>query len=163
MTVYGIESVTFVFGIIISLICPFTFGLQNLLLGFILSNGTFSKQTVGHVLRTTGTQLVVIYDLTVFDRKFCKNVKIIWRLGKLAVGYFFYVLPIGMIGYLFLFVKSNSFVCREMRAPFLLDNNYPPAVNMTELYGMRIDYYYECDEYVSELSEYDDCQRPRIG
>ena len=39
--------------------------------------------------------------------------------------------------------------CQEMNAPFLLDNNYKPALPMKGLYEKRIEYYYACNEYYS--------------
>jgi len=125
-----------VFGIVISLICPFTLGLQNVLLGLVL-NARMNKDIISHILSTTKTQLVVIYDTSLFYKNNTDNTKGILGYGKMAVGYFLYVLPVACIGYLFLFVSSSSFVCKEMKAPFLLDNSFKPAVNMTELYLMR--------------------------
>ena len=133
---YGKKNVTFVFGIVISLICPFTFGLQNILLGLVL-NGGINKDIISHVLSTTKTQLVVIYDTSLFYKNNKDNTKCIGGYGKMAAGYFVYVLPIACIGYLFLFLSWTSFVCQEMNARFLLDNSLKPAVNMRELYLMR--------------------------
>ena len=133
---YGKNIVTLVFGIIISVICPFTFGLQNVLFGLVL-NGRINKDIISHALRTTKTQLVVIYDTSLFYHSNKGNTKGILGYVKIAAGYFLYVLPVGFIGYLFLFLSSMSFVCTDMKAPFLLDNTFKPAVNMTELYLMR--------------------------
>jgi len=125
------------------MICPFTFGLQNILLGLLL-NERINKDIISHVLSTAKTQLVVIYDTSLFYKNNKYNTKGILGYVKMAAGYFLYVLPIGCIGYLFLFVSSMSFVCQDMKAPFLLDNTFKPAVNMTELYLMRRK---SCDEY----------------
>ena len=89
---------------------------------------------------TTITQLVVIYDSSLFYKNNKDSKKGIVRVGKMAAGYLLYVLPVGCIGYLFLFVNSifgNSFICQDMKAPFLLNNNFTPAVNIEELYLMR--------------------------
>ena len=67
-----------------------------------------------------------------------EDVKFIWRFGKIALGYFAYVLPIGIVVYLSLFIRYNSLICQEMKAPFLLDNLYEPSVNMTDFYIQRI-------------------------
>ena len=155
LDLYGPERVSFIFGVIITFICPLVFGFQNILLGLSLTSQKLTFKTFRHVFKTTTYQLVIIYDLTLFDKKNGKKIKNIWRLGKLAIGYFFYVLPIGIIFYLFLFVKSNSFVCQEMKAPFLLDNNYKPVVDMEEIYQARINHYYECTD--------DECLVERIG
>ena len=56
---------------------------------------------------------------------------------KLAAGYCLYVVPTGIIGFVFLLASSNTFVCTEMGAPFLLDNSLMPDFNMSELYKMR--------------------------
>jgi len=133
---YGKKNVTFVFGIVITVICPFTFGLQNLLLGLVL-NGRINKKIINHVLRTTRTQLVVIYDTSLFFKNNKDNTKGILEYVKIAAGYFLYVLPVSCVGFLFLFGYSTSFVCQDMKAPFLLDNTFKPSVNMMELYLMR--------------------------
>ena len=133
---YGTKNVTFVFGIVISVICLFTFALQNVLLGLVL-NGRINKDIISHVLLTTKKQLVVIYDTSLFYKNNKDNIKGILGYGKIAAGYFLYVLPVGCIGYVFLFVSSTAFVCQDMKAPFLLDNTFKPAVNMTKLYLMR--------------------------
>jgi len=133
---YGKKTGTFVFGIVISVICPFTFGLQNVLLGLVL-NGRINKDIISHVLRTTKTQLLVIYDTRLFYKNNKDSTKSISGYVKMAAGYFVYVLPVASIGYLFLFVYSTAFVCQDMKAPFLLDNTFKPIVNMTELYLTR--------------------------
>ena len=133
---YGTKNVTFVFGIVISVICPFTFGLQNVLLGLVL-NGRINKDIISHVLNTTKTQLVVVYDTSLFYKSNKDNTKGILGYVKMAAGYFLYVLPVGFIGYLFLLISSTSIVCKDMKAPFLLDNSFKPEVNMMELYLMR--------------------------
>ena len=139
---YGKYIVTLTFGVIISVICPFTFGLQNILLGLVL-NGRINKDIISHVYKTTETQLVVVYDTTLFYKDNKYKSKGFVEYFKMAAGYFLYVLPVGCIGYLFLFVSSTSFVCQDMKAPFLLDNTFKPAVNMTELYLLRRDFSHE--------------------
>jgi len=133
---HGAIKITFVFGVIISFVCPFIFYLQNVLLGFIVS-GQFNKDTLRHVFITTQTQLVVIYDTSVFY-KTNKDIRNgILAFGKIAAGYFVYMLPVGFIGYLFLFVYSTSFICHDLKSPFLLNNTIKPVVNMSELYRMK--------------------------
>ena len=133
---YGKKYVTFVFGVVISLICPFTFGLQNVLLGLVL-NGRINKNILNHALSTTKTQLVLIYDTSLFYKNNEDNTKGIVEYVKMAAGYFLYVLPVGCIGYVFLLISSTLFVCKDMKAPFLLDNSFKPTGNMTELYLLR--------------------------
>jgi len=133
---YGKKNVTFVFGIIISVICTFIFGLQNVLLGLVL-NGRFKMDIISHVLGTTKTQLLLIYDTSLFYKNNNHTTKGFLPYVKMAAGYFLYVLPVGCIGYLFLSIHSTSFICQDMKARFLLDNTFKPVVNMTELYLMR--------------------------
>ena len=103
----------------------------------LIVNGKFNKDTLRHVFITTQIQLVVIYDTSLFYENIKDGTKGIVAFGKIAAGYFLYILPVGFIGYLFLFVYSTVFVCEAMKAPFLLNNNFKPLVNMTELYLMR--------------------------
>jgi len=105
-------------------------------LGLIV-NGKFNKDTLCHVFITTQIQLLVIYDTSLFYKN-TKGIKnSIVAFCKISAGYSLYMLPVGFIGYLFLFVYSTSFICQDMKAPFLLNNTYEPVVNMTELYLMR--------------------------
>ena len=78
----------------------------------------------------------------------------------MALGYLLYVLPAGAVGYIFLFVNSQSYMCQKMNAPFLLDNNYEPAINMTELYELRVHYAYDCDPSDPYSNR---CYETRIG
>ena len=142
---YGRKNVTLVFGIVISVICPFIFGLQNILLGLLL-NGRINKDIISHVLRTTKTQLVVIYDTSLLYENNKENTKNIVGYAKIVAGYFIYVLPVGFIGYLFLFVSSTAFFCQDMEARFLLDNSFKPDVDMMKLYLMRAQ---SCNDYGS--------------
>jgi len=81
-----------------------------------------------------------LFDMKSKEDSRCRS---IYDFIMLAVGYGFYVLPVGIIGYLFLFPYSAAFVCYEMAAPFLLDNNVQPAVNMAELYERKRNEYDE--------------------
>jgi len=84
---YGKYLVTLVFGIIISVICPFTFGLQNILLGLVL-NGRINKDIMSHVFRTTETQLIVVYDITLFHKNNKDKSEGFVEYVKMAAGYF---------------------------------------------------------------------------
>ena len=57
-----------------------------------------------------------------------------------------YVLPTGVIGYIFLFVHFNHFICEDMKAPFLLDNQYDPKVNISQLYELKRKYKLRSDK-----------------
>ena len=113
------------------------FQIQNVVLGLFLTNRKINRKTIIHMIKSTTYQLVIIYDLSLFNQTVGNESKRFWRFCKMTIGYLFYVLPIGIIGYLFLVINSKSFICREMQAPFLLNNSYNPAVDMNELYELR--------------------------
>ena len=129
-----------VFGFIVTLICPLLFGIQYILLGLCITNQTLNKQALKHVINSMITQWILILDLSVFDAKDGNKIENSWRCFKVAIGYFFYVLPMGLVGYLFLFIRYKSFICNDLQAPFLLDNTQKSTVNMTELYELRMNY-----------------------
>ena len=52
-------------------------------------------------------------------------------------GYFAYILPVGIIGFILLFANSEKNICVEMKAPFLLDNNFEPTSNLTQMFEDR--------------------------
>ena len=107
---------TFVFGLIISFVCPVIFCLQNFLLGLFITNGKMSKGTVTHVLKTLVHQLVVVYDLTLFDiNNQNQSRKKVWKWAKLGIGYLFYLVPVGIIGYLFLTIRIQFTICTDMK------------------------------------------------
>jgi len=83
---YGKEIITFIFGIIISLICPFLFVLQNFLLGLCINNGRINLENVKRVLKTTKTQIILIYDMSLFCRKNENDSGNILELVKLPIG-----------------------------------------------------------------------------
>ena len=135
---------TFIFGLIISFICPVLFGIQNFVFGMILTNGRLSRITLYHILKTINHQLVVIYDLSLFDTKIGGQENQGFRRAlKLAIGYLGYILPCTLIGYLFLFVRSSECICEKMNAQFLLNNSYSPHRISNELYEARVAYYYK--------------------
>ena len=130
---YGTRYTPLIFAIIITFICPILFGLKNLLLGLSIS-GDFGIESAKHIIKSMRQQLVVLYNIKLYESKADKE-KTIYT--SCIIGYFLYVLPIGFFGFLFLFYGSTNSTCREMKVPFLLDNNFQPAVNMTEMYEMR--------------------------
>ena len=134
--------VTFVFGVIISFICPFLFRIQNLLLGLCVGNRSISISNIREIFLTTKIQLVLIYDTSIFYKNKYSN-KLFGAL-RLAVGYFLYILPAMLIGILLLVCSSTSFICQEMEAPFLLNNKINSKENMTHLYEKRRE---NCDEW----------------
>jgi len=47
------------------------------------------------------------------------------------------VLPSGALAFVLLLASSDKTNCREMKAPFLLDTNYSPALNLEEIIFLR--------------------------
>ena len=90
---YGQPLVTFVFGLVISFICPLLFGMQNVLLAVILNYGKLNKATLWQIIKTLDKQLIVIYDLSLLNTTSGGNQNGFLQLLKLATGYFLYVLP----------------------------------------------------------------------
>ena len=84
---YGKDILTFVFGIIISLVCPFLFCVQNILLGLCISNGGINLDNFKRILTTTKTQIIVIYDMSMFGTKNEGSSRNILDFVKLPVGY----------------------------------------------------------------------------
>lgn len=148
METYGVKFITFVFGVVIYLICPVIFRIQNILFGLVITNGRLGKNTLIHVCKTTREQLVVIYDITLFNTIFYQPSGFICSFFKVAAGYLVYLLPITLIGYGFLTAKNDSIICYKMKAPFLLDNSYPPAIDMNKLYALRRDELFNQDRLV---------------
>jgi len=133
---YGTRYTPLIFAIIITFICPILFGLKNLLFGLIIS-GDFGIKSAKHIIKSMRQQLVVLYNIKLLESRPDKKRTIYRRWFDLTIGYFLYILPIAFFGFLFLFYGSTSSICREMKVPFLLNNNFAPAVNMTEMYEMR--------------------------
>ena len=125
---------------IFSFICPFVFHCQTILLGVVITSAWKSLRKCVHIIKSTRVQLVLIYDVQLFANENDRIDFDVYRFIRLSVGYFMYVLPTGIIGYIFLFVRSNHFICEDMKAPFLLDNNYKPEVNITELFELKRKY-----------------------
>ena len=129
------KNTTFIFGIIISLVCPELFRLQNILLGLTVTNGNVGCKTLMKIIKSTGVHLV-IPDVSVFDTT-PKRTFSFRKCIKLTVGYFVYVLPVLALLYGLLYAQTNQTICRELNARFLLDNNVEPAVNLTKMYEDR--------------------------
>jgi len=133
---YGTQYTPLIFAIVITFICPILFGLKNVLFGLIIS-GDFGTESAKHIIKSMRQQLLVLYNIKLFDPRPDKKRTIYRRCFDLAIGYFLYVVPIAFFGFFFLFYGSTNSICREMKVPFLLDNNFAPAVNMEEMYEMR--------------------------
>ena len=131
------KNTTFIFGIIISLVCPELFRLQNILFGLIVTNGNVSFKTLMKITKSTGEQLVIIHDTFLYDTKPRKRFSFVQKCLKLTVGYLAYVLPVFIMLMALLYGQSDKTICRELNARFLLDNNVEPAVNLTKMYEDR--------------------------
>ena len=135
----GEQGTTCMFGIILALVCPVMFGIQNVLLGMCLFQHTNYNLARGfsHVLKSLRYQLVVLYDLKLY-RSGNKIKNKCSQIVRIVVGYFLYVLPVCGLVSLFLFGKANFTICQLLNAPFLLDNDVTPVVNMSSFYHTRI-------------------------
>ena len=138
--IMGKESTTCIFGIILALVCPIMFAIQNLLLGMCLFEDTGKSLAAGfcHVLQSMRFQLVVLYDLSLFRGTNKTDTKYSWRgVVRLIVGFVLYILPI--CGFLTLMLVGNAKItlCRLPKATFLLDNNVVPDVSLSSLYQTR--------------------------
>ena len=135
----GEQSTTCVFGVILALVCPIMFGVQNFLLGICLFEDSSKNLSQGfcHVLQSMRYQMVVLYDLSLF-RGDKKDNKSSWPgVVRIVVGYILYVLPICGLVTLFIFAHAKLTLCRSPKATFLLDNDVVPAVSMSSLYQAR--------------------------
>ena len=145
----GEQSTTCMFGLIVALVCPIMFGIQNLLLGICLFEDSTKNLSYGfcHVLQSMRYQLVVLYDLSLFrgaKTTQMYNCKVtLLGVVRIIVGYILYALPICGLVTLFIFGHANLTLCRSPRAKFLIDNDVLPAVNMSNLYGKRQSFAHE--------------------
>jgi len=99
-------------------------------------------------------QSVIISDSQVFD--IVKFDKLSWKqMIRIFPGYLFYLLPSAGILGMVLFAKSDSYVCRPMKARFLVDNQIQPANNLTfsELYYQRQIYGKEAKLHTLQTSQ----------
>ena len=138
--IMGKESTTCIFGIILALVCPIMFAIQNLLLGMCLFEDTGKSLAAGfcHVLQSMRFQLVVLYDLSLFRGTNKTDTKYSWRgVVRLIVGFVLYILPICGFLTLLLFGNAKITLCRLPKAKFLLDNNVVPDVSLSSLYHTR--------------------------
>lgn len=150
---YGEKQVTFIFGFIIWIICPMMFAIQYVLLGMVLSNGPFKKswKIFLRTIKSMIHQLLIIHDNSVFEWKDSKAEEMWWAILKMILGYTLYMAPIGFLFIIFSMASSKESVCRNLYAPFLLDNNQIPSpfvhedgnitnLSFSELYDLRKTY-----------------------
>ena len=138
--IFGEERTTYVFGVILALVCPIMFGIQNVLLGMCLFEDA-SKNLANafcHVMQSMRYQLVVLYDLSLFRGHKKADTKRSWPgVLRIVVGYILYVLPVCGLVTLSIFGHTKFTLCRLPKATFLLDNDVLPVVNMSTLYRQR--------------------------
>ena len=118
------------------------FRLQNFLLAIIITNAALTKSTFGHILRSMRYQLVVLHDISLFEKESTKCISLSWwRVIRLTLGYMAYVTPIIILGLTFSFVEFNVTLCRPLKVEFLLDNTAKLARNVSwsTLYTLRKD------------------------
>ena len=135
------RGATCVFGIILALVCPIMFGIQNVLLGMCLFEDASKNLTDSfyHVLQSMRYQIVVLYDLSLFRGRNKSEQQASWPgVLRILIGYILYILPICGLMILFKFGKAEFTMCRSLEANFLLDNDVVPAHNMSMLYRERI-------------------------
>ena len=117
-------------GIVIWLICPFMFQVQYVLLGVILSNNPIGKfgSAMSHSVKSMTHQIVLIYDLSLFQQNPLDGLGLsLLDVVRLIVGYALYLLPIGLLLSGFSLFSFNIPLCRDLHAPWLLDNTAAPA------------------------------------
>lgn len=134
----GEGTTTFIFGFIISIVCPFLFWIQNILLGMCLYEKSNCADAFRHVVSSLSVQLVVLYDVTLFNKKNNLGIYNSWSgMGRLLFGYTLYVLPLFGFGTLLMWGQLNVTLCRPLSATFLVDNEVVPILNMSSLYQSR--------------------------
>ena len=136
----GERVTTFFFGLIIFIICPVFFCLQNIFLGMCLFENSHKNwaHALRHVVRSMKRQLVVLYDITLFNENSNMDKYHSWfGIGRLLLGYTFYVLPLFGFGILSMCGQLQVTLCRPLNATFLVDNEVVPFVNMSNLYESR--------------------------
>ena len=135
---FGEQGTTCMFGFIIALVCPVMFGIQNVLLGMCLfqhTNNTL-KQAFSHVLKSLRYQLVVLYDVQLYrGENEIKNK--CSQIVRIVVGYYLYALPVCGLVSLSLFAQTDLTLCKSLNAPFLLDSDVSPVVNLSSFYHTR--------------------------
>ena len=136
------------FGIIISLVCPVMFVIQNTLFGLVLNYQSIYEGDMARVLRhlfkKMRYQLVVIIDNSMFifgldDNKENRTLKTYETNISFVVAYIVYItLPVGLF-ILYAFARTNTILCSPLEVPFLLNNSITPANNLSlsELYRQR--------------------------
>ena len=125
------------FGVILALVCPIMFGIQNLLLGMCLFEDSRTNGFL-HVLQSMRCQLVVLYDISIFRGISKAETKCSWRgVLRILVGYILYVLPICGLITILIHGNASFTLCRVPKSTFLLDNDVLPSVNMATLYEAR--------------------------
>jgi len=134
----GEKLFVFSSGLIIILICPIVPIIQNIIFGLVLNMGCkFSNlgKVLKHICYGITHQTVILTETSSFNTESLPT-----KLIRHLFAYILYLLPpIGVL-MLYLLVKTNSVGCRDMTAPFLLNNSVAPSNGYTfnEMYQRRI-------------------------
>ena len=135
---------TCLFGVILTFVCPFLFGLNNIVFGLTVTNGKFGINTIKHVIMAMQQELVILHNISLFNSNYDKQRSFCRRCFDLVIGYLFYLVPIGSFGFCLLFAApqgSLQTICSKMNATFLLNNSIPAEVDMEEMFQMRLESY----------------------
>ena len=128
------------FGVIISFVCPFLFGVSNLIFGLIVTNGKFGINTIKHVIMVMQQESVILHNISLFNSNSDNGRSLSRRCLDLVIGYFFYLVPIVSFGFYLLFAAptgSLQTICTKMNAPFLLNNSIPADRDIHRFCGCR--------------------------
>ena len=109
--------------------------------GLIVTNGEFGITTIKHVIMTWQQQLVLLHDMSLFKTDSRDNRSTIYRCFQMVIGYMSYLLPFAVMGFTLISAGppgSLQTICKNMNAPFLLNNSIPAKVNMPEMFQMRL-------------------------
>ena len=140
ITEYTDTYTTLFSGIVIWLICPVLFQVQYVLLGVALSTEPFKKfaKTISNSVKSMAEQIVLIYDLSLFPENPLDGMGLsVLNVSRLILGYIIYMLPIGLLLTAFSFFSFNVPLCRQLHAPWLLDNTAIPAPFVLESGELR--------------------------
>ena len=144
--VYGEQLTTFIFGVIISIVCPLFFILQNLCFGCVLNYYSIWKghavKVLCHIFKTMTQQTIVLVDTALFRYDGRKEMRPVPSVMILATSYLAYLLPQLALLTTYIFASSSATICTPLASQFLLDNTIAPANNLSlsKLYDQRQSY-----------------------
>ena len=130
-----------IFGVIVSIVCPFMFCLQNLIVGLILNSHimTFKKfgKIFGHSVATLRHQIVVLLDKSRLLYELPNEQASLFDILRIACAHAAYlILPI-VLFIILTYASNPGIICSPLAAPFLLNNNYAPKLSLPHLFEAR--------------------------